>query len=779
MAGSVSITGINSGLDYDTLIDKIIEVERQNAYLLENEQVEKKAIISAYQSLQAKFLALSTELSKLKKTSTFEQSSVSVSDETILSATSDGRVSTGSYDVRVLSLARNQQSASQGISNDSISSFGTGTISVQVGSGATRTVTIDSTNNSLIGVKKAINDAKIGVTASIINDGSDSNSYRLILTSDKPGVANRFTVTSDLSGGQDLDFNNASFDSPETILMNSSSSAQISLGSTAAYTGSENKVYSFTVAGTGTQTIGSDNITINWTDGTNSGSVIVTQADAEVLLVGDGSDGLTLSLSAGALTAGDQFQVSTFAPVLQEASDARIALGSSGGTGSPIVVTSDTNSFDDLIGGLSLTVSRQTDPGESVTINTALDTTGIRQQVESFISRYNDIVKYINAQNAYTEESDDAGMLFGDFTVWTLQNSLSKNVSGLIDGIEGEYNQLRTVGIRTNSDGTLYLSDSSKLEKALRENLDDVISLFASAGDSSSSFIEFVSSTADTKIGESFDVDITQVATHGRFQGGGITSPSTTAITLSNTNNRLRLKVDGLTSNELILAAKTYTSGVELAREIQNQIDSDSKIGARGVTVEWIETSAGTGYLNFESSTYGTGSKVEMVTSQTSSAYTQLGLAVGVCHEGLNVAGTINGEEAEGKGQFLEGLEGNATTEGLKIKVTLEDGQLVSGREGTITITKGVAARMYDFVDSVTASDDGLLDRRIKSFQSQVDTLVEQVADIDERLEYRRQTLYEQFYAMEEALGILNSESSYLTQQLNAIDANWGYLKKD
>ncbi|MEW6413017.1 MAG: flagellar filament capping protein FliD [Candidatus Zixiibacteriota bacterium] len=779
MAGTVSITGINSGLDYDTLINSIIEIERQNAYLLENEQVQKQAVISAFQSLQAKFLALSTELSKLKKTSTFEQSSVSVSDESVLTATTDGRVSSGSYDVRVLSLARNQQLASQGISSDSISAFGTGTISIQVGSGATRTVTIDSSNNSLLGIKNAINDAKIGVTASIINDGSDSNSYRMILTSDKPGAANRFTVTSDLAGGQGLDFNNSSFDSPEAVLMNSSSSSQISLGSTAAFTGSENKVYTFTVGGTGTQTIGSDNITLNWTDGTNSGAIIVTQADAEVLLVGDGSDGLTLNFSSGTLTAGDQFQVSTFSPLLQEASDARITLGSSGGSGSPIVVTSDTNSFDDLIGGLSLTVSRETEPGESVTVNTDLDTTGVRQQVESFISKYNAIIKYINEQNSYTEDSEDAGILFGDFTVWGLQNSLSSNISAVIDGIEGEYNQLRTIGIRTNGDGTLYLSDSSKLENALRNNLDDVISLFASAGDSSSSFIEFVSSTSKTKIGEALEVDITQVATHGRFQGGGITSPSTSGITLSNTNNRLRVKVDGLTSNELILAARTYTSGAELAREIQNQIDADSKIGNRGMTVEWIETGATTGYLNFESSTYGTGSKIEMITSQTNSAYTLLGLATGVSHEGLDVAGTINGEEAEGKGQFLEGVEGNATTEGLKIKVTLEAGQLVSGAEGTITITKGVAARMYDYVDSVTASGDGVIDRRIKAYQSQIDTLVEQVADIDERLEYRRQTLYQQFYAMEEALGLLNSESSYLTQQLDAINANWKALNKD
>jgi len=190
MPAANSITGLNSGIDYTKIIDATIEFERNNAVLLELEQAQKQSIISAYQALQAKFLALSVELKKLAKPSSFEKGSVNVSDETVLSASSEGRLSSGSYNVQVLSLARNHQLASQGFSDSAVSSFGTGNISIKVGDGSAQIVTIDSGNNSLVGIKQAINDAKLGVRASIINDGSDTNSYRLILTGDNTGAAN-------------------------------------------------------------------------------------------------------------------------------------------------------------------------------------------------------------------------------------------------------------------------------------------------------------------------------------------------------------------------------------------------------------------------------------------------------------------------------------------------------------------------------------------------------------------------------------------------------------
>ncbi len=778
MPGLSSIDGINSGLNTAEIVDAILAYERRNVDLLEAEKTTKTNTITTLKALQAKFLALQTELSRLSKRVTFEASTTKISDDSYLTATVDGKVGAGSYDIQILSLARNHQIASQGFANESLASFGTGTINISVGDGSLHAITIDATNNSLVGIKNAINSADIGVTASIINDGSSSNPYRLILTSDKTGISSQIHVTSQLTGGANLDFETASFDDPELINMNSASDSQITLGSSASYTGSENKIYTFTVAGSGSQTVGTDTITINWTDGTNSGTITVTQADTEVALTGTGSDGLTLSFSSGTLNAGDTFQVSTFAPVLQEASDARIAIGSNGGSGSPIIVTSDTNTFEDLIGGLSVTVLKETAAGESVTLSTDLDTSKIKDAINDFISKYNDVNEFIDDQNSYDPESKEAGVLFGDFTLQIMQNSLRSILGSSVEGLEGKYINLYSLGIHTTASGELSLVKSSRLDEALQNNLEDVIKLFTTAGTSTNSLIEFVSATEETVPGEDYEVDIIRAASHGRFQGSGITDPATTPLTLDSSNNRLKFIVDGLTSGELVLTEKTYTSADELVEEIQSKIDEDASIGQRGLTVEWVSTGDGTGYLNFESSTYGSNSKVQIVTSISSSAYVILGLANGTSHVGSDVDGTINGEPAEGKGQLLIGKEGNKTTAGLKLRITMDASQVSSGVDGTITISKGLAAQLNDMVDSFTKTGEGLFDSRIKGYQRQIDMLQERIDDQEELLEMRRESLLKKFYEMESALGELNAQSQFLTSQLAGLNTNWGLAGK-
>ncbi len=768
-----SISGIYSGIDTDSYVDAIMEVEREPAVLWEEEQAEKTNIITAYKALQAKVIALQTQLKVLARSSTFEAASVTVSDEDVIDATATGRVATGSYDIQVLSMARNHQIASQGFDDSSLSTFGTGTITIGVGDRSQQVITIDSSNNSLVGIAQAINDADAGVRANIINDGSESNPYRLVLSAENTGAANKISITSDLIGGDNLNYSTASFDAPETLSFDSGSTAQIALGTTAAYTGSENKIYTFTVDGTGSQTVGSDNITLNWTDGTNSGSIVITQADTEVELVGDGSDGLKLALSSGQLSAGDTFQVATFSPLLQDASDARIALGSSGGTGSPITVTSKTNSFSNIIAGVSLTVKQETEEGEYVTIGTDVDVEAIKDQISSVIEKYNAVMSYIDDQNSYDTETEESGVLFGDYTLQVIQNSMRSAMSLGIEGLDSKYNQLYSVGIRTGTDGTLSIKDSSQLEEALRENLDEVVQLFTSSGVSNSNYINYVSSSVDTEVGEKYEVNITRAATHGIFRGSNLTDPSADSITLTSSNNKLKFSINGVHSDEIVLAEKTYNSADELVREIQEKIDNDDKIGDRGLTVEWVSTGSDSGYLQLTSSTYGSKSQVEIITSISNSAFATLGLAAGLSIDGVDVEGTINGESATGNGQILTGDEGNATTDGLKLEITLDASQIVSGAEGSITVTKGLTARLGDLLESYTATGEGLFDSRISSYQSQVKDLEERIAEFDERLELRRERLEDEFLYMEEVIGELTSTSDYLTSQLENIEANW------
>ena len=157
MPGTQSIAGISSGLDTNAIVEAMIEFGRANAYVLEAQQAEKGNIITALKALEAKILGLKANISQLNRTSTYEKTSVTVSDSAYLSATGSGKVGTGQYDIQILSLARNHQIASQGFDDSDENDMGIGTIDFQLGNGSVRTVTIDNTNNSLIGIKNAIN----------------------------------------------------------------------------------------------------------------------------------------------------------------------------------------------------------------------------------------------------------------------------------------------------------------------------------------------------------------------------------------------------------------------------------------------------------------------------------------------------------------------------------------------------------------------------------------------------------------------------------------------
>jgi flagellar hook-associated protein 2 len=69
---------------------------------------------------------------------------------------------------------------------------------------ATGTVVIDATNNSLQGIRDAINNAGLGVTASIVSDGSDKP-HHLVLSSAKSGANSSMKISLSGSDGQPAD----------------------------------------------------------------------------------------------------------------------------------------------------------------------------------------------------------------------------------------------------------------------------------------------------------------------------------------------------------------------------------------------------------------------------------------------------------------------------------------------------------------------------------------------------------------------------------------------
>lgn len=771
MLGIGTFDGISSGLDTTRLVDAIITAERANARLMEFRQEQKTNELTSFSSLEALLVAFRSETSRMARSSTFDVSAFNISDNTILDASGPGLVAAQSYEIEVRKLAQAHQIASQGFSAPA-DSVGTGSFTIQLGEQSAVTVTLSAGKSSLSDLKDAINASEADVTASIVNDGSSANGYRLVLTGNSTGIKNRIVVTSGLTGGSAPDFVTSTFDTPEAIITDAATTSAISLGATASYTGTENKTYTFTVAGSGAQTLGAGEITVNWSDGVNSGTLLVNQADTEFALAGAGSDGLKVSFSAGDLTAGDIFQVQSFSPQLQSAQDAEIAVGTSGEGSSPIILRGASNTLDEALPGMKISLKKVTAAGEKVTVSVGPAFDNLKGQIRSFVERYNKVVEAIDKQFQYKEGDTEVGTLLGNSSLLFIQSRLRNRIGSVGEGLSGEVRALSGIGIRHDSKGQLKI-DESVLDEMLQDNWEGVRTLFSKSGSTTNTQITFISATTETVFSESgYSVDITQAATQGYTQGKELADPAITPITLVAGQNTLSITADGLNSDLITLSAKTYSTGASLAAELQIKIDNDDKLKGHGLVVTW-EANGSSGYLKILSGSYGENSQVSVAAALAGSAADLLGLSGAASVKGLDVEGTINGEAATGHGQLLTGDDDNAKTEGLVLRIELAASDLIVGNEGVITYTRGIAGAMDAELESLTNAQTGFLSSRRRGIQFQIEDLKNQIKRFDERLLIRRAALLRRFREMERVLGELQSKSSFIADAALGLSQNF------
>jgi flagellar hook-associated protein 2 len=212
---SVSSIGIGSNLGLSELLANLEKSERVPLTLLENQATSYQAKLSAFGTLKSVLSAYQAAAKKLADASTFGAAKTVVGTPDVLTATASSTAVPGSYSVNVSSLAQAQSIVGKNVASQT-AAIGTGTITFEFGSrqgfnettGAytdplgftpdaarTKTVTIAAGDNSLQGVRDAVNKANIGVTASIVNDGSGTP-YRLVFTSNTTGEASSMRISS-------------------------------------------------------------------------------------------------------------------------------------------------------------------------------------------------------------------------------------------------------------------------------------------------------------------------------------------------------------------------------------------------------------------------------------------------------------------------------------------------------------------------------------------------------------------------------------------------------
>jgi flagellar hook-associated protein 2 len=265
---AINFGGLATGMDTEAIISALMEIERQPIVRLENEKNFINSRQKAFNDLDTKLTALMDAAEAIDSESKLNAPSASIGTEGYFTASADSDADLSSYQIEVVSLAQQQKDVSDGYADSSADEFGTGTISLTV-AGVATDITIDSSNNSLSGIVSAINSADLGVTASIINDGSDTP-YRLLLTGDT--VDDDFSLdTSGLSGG--------TYTAPSMTNMVAAAQAQIEVDGITIY--SDSNSFDDAISGVSLEVLKTNN-----TDETSTLTISSDEDATEQLLQG-------------------------------------------------------------------------------------------------------------------------------------------------------------------------------------------------------------------------------------------------------------------------------------------------------------------------------------------------------------------------------------------------------------------------------------------------------------------------------------------------------------
>lgn len=671
----ITATGIGSGIDIEGLITQLVRAESQpTEFRIFRAEQSLQAELSAYGTLKGALSGLQAAVGDVKNAASFQKRSVQLSDGDDISATVTTKAPIGSFTLEVTKLATTHSLAS-GSYNAVTDVVGTGTLTIKFGTtvydvgtdnytsftlnptSKTLAITIDSTNNTLEGIRDAINDADLGVSAVIINDGAG---YRLLMNSVATGNENSLEISVTNDGDSDnLDNNGLS-----ALAFNLSA--------------------------------------------TNTTQTVAAQ-DAELKV-----NGLTVS--------------------------------------------STSNTVSSVIEGVTLELKNVMT--SSVIMNVTRDTASVKKAIENFVNGYRAYAAVANALSAFDKDSKTGSVLLGDATLRTASSRIRQVLNNRVENFSSVFSTLSEIGITTDVNGSLVIDDT-KLDKTIEDNFDSIAGLFSAFGQVDDDFIEFKSAGSKTKPG-TYDIDITQLATQGKFVGAGVLPDfGSGSLTIDDTNDALVFEIDGVQGSAINITQGTYTSGAAIAKEIETRLNGVPEFVTAGITIKVSYDSSGN-TLTVSSSDYGSTSTVNVMGLDASTA-TSLGFTIADGTAGVDVTGSIDGTVATGVGQSLTG-GADSDTEGLVLTIT---GGAVGAR-APIRFSRGIGDQLDTLVTNMLSSD-GLLDARTSGIDASLEELKKDLKAHQLRMEGIETRLRRQFGAMDILVAQLQSTGAFLTAALASL----------
>jgi flagellar hook-associated protein 2 len=185
VASPITFSGLASGIDSASLIDALVKSAQTPITKLQNTQKANTSQSTKITDIKTKLQALQTATQALDTKSDALGNKSSSSNDKALTVTAAGGASMGTYKVDVQSLAQAERTYSNKVSaSDQPGLFGTGTLSLKVGSGEPIELIVNE-SDTLSSLAKKINASGAQLTAGVFSDGAGG--FRLQVTGTQAG----------------------------------------------------------------------------------------------------------------------------------------------------------------------------------------------------------------------------------------------------------------------------------------------------------------------------------------------------------------------------------------------------------------------------------------------------------------------------------------------------------------------------------------------------------------------------------------------------------------
>jgi len=201
---SISVGGLISGLDTNSIIDQLLALQQKPIVRLQQQEADYQVELSAYGSIQAVLDKLKSSMEGLDSVSDLTNFSATSGNTELFNASADENAMAGSYNVVVQTLAKVHKLTTGAFMETE--AVGGGTIHLKFGDADAVDISVSGTD-TIADVAQAINDANAGVNAAVVFDGT---SYFLTLTGEETGAANLIDLTVTDDDGDSTDMNGLS-----------------------------------------------------------------------------------------------------------------------------------------------------------------------------------------------------------------------------------------------------------------------------------------------------------------------------------------------------------------------------------------------------------------------------------------------------------------------------------------------------------------------------------------------------------------------------------------